>query len=141
MYCVKCGNKLVGNENYCISCGNLINYSVNEQVNVKKNGDKTISIVLGIFGIVGSLMFIFAPISLILSIVGLVYGIKVNKRVGNVLGIVLNIISLFLSLIISLIIFFALFFSWYTVRDGINNFWQEESYYEERVDYNNGRDF
>lgn len=103
MYCSNCGNKNEGN-NYCINCGNkLINSNNNDNINVIKedgSGLKTASIVLGILGIIGSLLIIFSPIAFIFSLIGLILGIIAAKKVRNVSGIVLNSIGLILSIII-----------------------------------------
>ena len=103
MYCSNCGKKNEGN-NYCTNCGNKLNNEDNNtnQIVVKKdcNGLKTASIVLGILGIVGSLLIIFSPISFTFSLVGLILGIIANKKIRNISGIVLSSIGLFLSFVI-----------------------------------------
>ena len=103
MYCSNCGTKNEGN-NYCVKCGNkLINISNNINNNVvpeEGSGLKTASIVLGILGIIGSILIIFSPISFVFSLIGLILGIVATKKVRNVSGIVLNSIGLVLSLII-----------------------------------------
>lgn len=111
MYCTNCGNKCNGG-NFCTRCGNKLeelkvdnttmNKGVNNKVVVKEenSGLKTASIVLGILGIVGSLMIVFFPVSFILSLIGLILGIVATKKVKNVVGIILNSVGLFLSIII-----------------------------------------
>ena len=120
MYCDNCGTRLTGNENYCFNCGKMVNKVSNsnvDKVNIStvnnsnnlNTGTKTASIVLGIISLVGILLFIFSPISLILSLIGLILGIKANRVSDNVAGIVINAIGLFLSLIITSIIIFLIY--------------------------------
>ena len=120
MYCDNCGTKLTGDENYCFNCGKKVNNVNNSDVgkanistvdnsNNLNTGTKTASIVLGIISLVGIFLVIFSPISLILSLVGLILSIKANKVTSNVAGIVINAIGLFLSLIITSIIVFILY--------------------------------
>ena len=120
MYCDNCGTKLTGDENYCFNCGKKVNNVNNSDVgkanistvdnsNNLNTGTKTASIVLGIISLVGIFLVIFSPISLILSLVGLILSIKANKVTNNVAGIVINAIGLFLSLIITSIIVFILY--------------------------------
>ncbi len=142
MYCDKCNTRLMGNENYCSYCGNKINKDFNNNYVVTDNktdvksteNSRSASVVLGIISLCGVLFFgIFAPISLVLSIVGLVLAIKANKNVKNAPGIILNSISLFLSFILTMIIFLALLFSFNIIKDA----WNDEikpSIYEEYND-------
>lgn len=102
MYCSNCGTKNDGN-NYCVKCGNKLvinNSNNNKDIKEEGNGLKTSSIILGILGIIGSVLIIFSPISFVFSLIGLILGIVATKKVRNVSGIVLNSIGLFLSLII-----------------------------------------
>ena len=95
MYCDNCGTKLTGDENYCFNCGKKVNNVNNSDVgkanistvdnsNNLNTGTKTASIVLGIISLVGIFLVIFSPISLILSLVGLILSIKANKVTSNV---------------------------------------------------------
>lgn len=115
VFCSECGKKINKGENFCTSCGakvenvNVKNDNVKkENVVVQKSGLRTASIVLGIIGIVFSLMVVLSPIAFILSVVGLILGICAVKRVRNVAGILLNSIGLFLSII--MVILFVLVF-------------------------------
>lgn len=136
MYCIKCGNKLVGNELYCTKCGEKVNSNVEVTVNKKSNSSKkTASIVLGILSLAGTFLIIFAPIAFILSIIGLILAIIANKKEDNVMGIILNsiglLISLFLSVIIILFFSFAINTSYDAITNYINNLWEEDNYIED----------
>ena len=120
MYCDNCGTKLTGNEKYCFNCGKKVNNVSNSNIDNTNmssvdnsdnlnTGTKTASIVLGIISLVGIFLVIFSPISLILSLVGLILSIKANKVTNNVAGIVINAIGLFLSLVITSIIVFLIY--------------------------------
>jgi phosphate/sulfate permease len=120
MYCSNCGKKLAKDVLYCPNCGEKTTEEVkgevisNEPITKDDNNSRReTSIVLGIIAIVGVFLVIFAPISFVLSIIGLVIGIKANKNTNNTIGIVLNSISLFLSAILCIVIvfFFWLFVS------------------------------
>ena len=113
MYCNKCGFYLNGTEKYCPNCGTH-NDIVNVDTSKSTENSRTASIVLGGLSLGGIFLVIFAPVSLILSIIGLIFAIKSNK---NTLGIILNVIGLFLSFILTAV--FALMI--YFVVDEINN--------------------
>ena len=107
MYCNQCGTKLTGSEKFCFHCGTEIkndNYNSVSTETKSSSGKKNASIILGIISLVGLFLIIFSPISVILSLIGLIIGIRAHKEVNNVAGIVINAISLFISLIITFII-------------------------------------
>ena len=110
MFCENCGTRLASDEKYCPNCGNEIkkNNIVTSQSKTESNGKKTASIVLGIISLAGIFFVVFSPISLILSLIGLIIGIKAHKETSNVAGIVLNAIGLFISVIITAIIAFII---------------------------------
>lgn len=112
MYCINCGNKIDGNDKYCIRCGNRldINNSNNRNIDDKKSysGKKIASIILGAFGIGFSILVIFAPIGLVLSVIGLIISFVVIKNEKNVIGIVLNLIGLLISLCICILFMFVI---------------------------------
>ncbi len=89
-YCIKCGNKLNGNEIYCIKCGHKI--ASNNMI--KKNNGATIA------GFVLSLISVItcgltSIIGLILSIIGLISSKKKNRKDGlAVAGIIISTIML-----------------------------------------------
>ena len=131
-FCENCGNKIDNNNNFCVNCGNKINRVNNNSLNVKNeesNWLKSASIVLGSISIVGCITLIFFPISIILSIIGLILGIIATKKGKNMLGIILNVIGLLLSILIIFII--VLFMG--TFR----NDEYEEDFYRDSYDYRN----
>ena len=110
MYCSNCASKLTGSEKYCPNCGNKINDNIKKQEYHSTEGIRTASIILGIIAAGGLSMLLFAPISLILSIIGLILAIKSSHNSKNLAGIIINSISLFISLIITLFITFVAIF-------------------------------
>ena len=145
MYCHNCNNRLYGTENYCPNCGVSLkeeNKAIVDNSNTVDNsteGSRSASIVLGGLSLGGVFLGIFAPISLILSIIGLVLAIKANKNVKNTIGIVLNGIGLFLSALITifiiLVIYFAIQVGTNTIPDII------DTYGEPIISNNRGEDF
>lgn len=138
MYCSNCGTKNEGNK-FCVKCGNKLNVvssnNTNDNVSVKKetSGLKTASIILGILGIVGALVVIFAPVSLILTIIGLILGIVATKKVKNVSGIVLNSVGLFLSIIMLGLFILVIMFA---TEEYDNNNYYDDSYYGSDSEFN-----
>lgn len=129
MHCRECGNKLMGSEKYCPNCGKIIDNSFTE-VKMVNDGDvkstensRSASIILGGISLGGVLLGIFAPISLILSLIGLVLAIKSNRNIKNTVGIVLNAIGLFLSFIITCIIALIIYFMVNTSKGIFDNLW------------------
>lgn len=145
MYCHNCNNRLYGTENYCPNCGvslkeeNKAIVDNSNNVDNSTEGSRSASIVLGGLSLGGVFLGIFAPISLILSIIGLVLAIKANKNVKNTIGIVLNGIGLFLSALITifiiLVICFAIQVGTNTIPDII------DTYGEPIISNNHGEDF
>ena len=135
MYCSECGKKLNGNENYCPECGKKRELEVvetNSSVsNTSSDNYRTTSIVLGIISLVGVLLVVFSPVSLILSIIGLVLAIKANKTVENVAGIILNGVGLFLSFIITAVMVFILSLAIHIYKYGVYDIGE---YLEEKVE-------
>lgn len=138
MFCSHCGEKVVEGNQFCTKCGERITnqmpttYVSNEDKSVE--GKRTASIVLGCLSLFGVFVLFLAPISFILSIIGLILGIKANKAVKNTAGIVLNAVSLFLSFILVCIIALLLLFTTSIIRNGpvdygnvIDNFIEEYS--------------
>lgn len=112
MYCNNCGKKLNGSEKYCPECGKKQEPEVISAVDNTTSGStenyRSTSIALGIIAIVGVLLVIFSPVSLILSIIGLILAIKSHKNNDNIPGLVLNGVGLFLSFIITGIMIFII---------------------------------
>lgn len=143
MYCSSCGSKINEDEKYCTKCGEKVNntFDVSTEHNINKSaeGYRTASIVLGTLSLVGVFIAIFAPIALILSIIGLILAIKSNKTYKNTAGIILNAIGLFLSFIITSIIALIIMFSYDIIKNNFNNFNIHE--YIEEYQENNGDKF
>ena len=136
MYCQNCGNKIIENNKFCTNCGTrLINNQTNEiNNNIKKDsGLKIASIILGVIGISTVLTFIFAPLGVIISIVGLILAICSSKKEKNSVGIILNIITLILSLIMSILLSLLII----NVVDEVNqnkDTWIDEFKYQDDID-------
>ena len=126
-FCINCGNPLnqnnqMNNQNQNMNYndnyqqapnmnynGNYqqapnMNYSYSYNNNKQSNGNYTASIILGVISIILALSFL--GMNLIISIIGLVLGIKAKKEKGP-LGMILNIIGLIIGLIIKAILVFA----------------------------------
>ena len=104
MYCEKCKNMVSNDYNYCPECGSkLVNQSVftEPDINPITENNRTLSLTLGIISLIGLSLFVFAPISLILSIIGLIFAIRANRFVKNTASIIINAISLCLSFLIT----------------------------------------
>ena len=133
MYCISCGNKIENNDKYCTRCGNRLNIDNNSfNNNVEKkgySGKKIVSIILGAFSIGFSMLIIFAPIGLVLSIIGLILSFVVINNENNVIGIVLNLIGLLISLCICLLFIFVIRYVVANVDSSvIDNFKYNENY-------------
>lgn len=108
MKCKNCGNEINKNSKFCSECGEKVSEieEVSGEVEekkeepVKKDGNRTASIVIGIIALVGDILIIFFPVSFVLSIIGLILAIIACKEVKNVAGIVLNSIALVLSILL-----------------------------------------
>ena len=106
MTCRNCNHTLKGEEKYCPNCG--CRTENNEAITIDNGNHSTenfrlASVILGILSLGGVCFFIFAPVSLILSVIGLIFAIKSHKNSNNTVGIVLNAVSLFLASIITMI--------------------------------------
>ena len=112
MYCNNCSTKLLGTEKYCPSCGILLKkgsgMTIITDEDRKIENKRIASIVLGIIALAGLGFFLFAPVSLILSIIGLVLAIKVNKVVRNTPSIIMNSVAIFISFCITSLIIFVI---------------------------------
>ena len=99
--CSYCGNELEQNETICMKCG----CAVKEQETKNKKSSKTSSpkaaLILGILGIIFA--WIFALIGHILSIIGIIIGIKEYKNTKKMTGLILSIIGEACSLLSSVL--------------------------------------
>ena len=147
MYCHNCNYHLYGTESYCPNCGTATNKEdstknvVIDDIDRTTENNRTVSIVLGSISLGGVFLCIFSPISLILSIIGLVLALKANKKVKNTVGIVLNSISLFLSAILTFIIVAIAFFIVHYGSEFIDDNPILDSYGEPIITNNYGEDF
>ena len=106
MECPNCKSKLRDSDKYCSECGVKVNKELIAPTDASTENIRSASVLLGIMSIVGVCLFIFGPISLILSIIGLIFALKSNKHVKNTPGIILNGIALLLSFVVTAIIAF-----------------------------------
>ena len=125
MYCQECGVTLTGNEKYCPNCGCKLNHdytSYNNEFDRTAENKRVASLVLGIISLCTVFIGIFAPIGLILAIIGLFLAIKANKKIPNTPAIIINAIGLFLSAIITIFITLIIIFSY----NAISNIWDNK---------------
>ena len=100
MYCSVCGKELLDKAVVCPNCGCLVKDKANS--NPFQTQSKTqISLILGIIGIISA--WLFALVGHIVSIIGIVYGIKDYKQTEKMSGLILSIIGEVCSLISSVI--------------------------------------
>ncbi len=100
MNCSNCQTKLMGSEKFCPNCGQRIGNEISTPVDKAVDGKRSASIVLGILSLIGVFFIVFAPLSFILGVIGLVLAIKANRQVNNIAGIVLNAVGALVSAII-----------------------------------------
>ena len=120
--CPKCGKELNDDVAFCTECGEALEVveAAPEAPKAapeapKAAPKKNVSKILGIVGIVASL---FIPLAgFIVSIIGIVLGVKEMKATGNKTGLILSIIGLVLSILcwIFNMIFSALFLPMFMV--------------------------
>ena len=96
--CPKCNAELNDDVVVCTECGEALEIVEATPVATPK---KSVSIILGIVGIV--LAFLFPLAGLIVSIIGIVKGVKEKKETGKKKGIIINVIGLILNLVIPVI--------------------------------------
>ena len=105
MYCRTCGKEVLDEAVVCIHCGCMLNTNTN--TNTEQNKKTNVATVLGILGIVFA--WLFALIGHILSITGIIIGIKEYRKTGKTTGLVLSIVGEIFSLFSSFLgIIFAL---------------------------------
>ena len=106
MKCISCNYSLKGDERYCPNCGyhtDKIEPLTIDNTHQSTENFRMASIILGVISLAGLSFLIFAPVSLILSILGLIFAIKSHRNSNNTVGIVINGISLFLASIITIV--------------------------------------
>lgn len=97
-FCSKCGKELADDAVFCTECGASTAPAAPAAPAVKSS---KASLVLGIVGIV--VAWLFALAGHIVSIIGIVLGVKEYKNTGNVIGLVLSIIGEVCAIINSLL--------------------------------------
>lgn len=98
-YCVHCGNEVADDAVVCMKCGCALSVQKTDTVETKKKSPA--SLILGILGIVFA--WFFALAGHVLSIVGIVLGIKEYKANGNMSGLVVSIVGEVCAIISSII--------------------------------------
>lgn len=124
MYCVSCGTERRQNSAYCSNCGRKFEVDTNissNNVDNKNTDNEVASIVLGVLGIAGSILIVFAPVAFILSLIGLIVAIINKKKKRSTAGIVLSSIGLFLSIVVLTIIIIIFNIIVNTVVDNTDN--------------------
>ena len=141
MYCINCGNRIDNDDKFCTRCGNKVNIENNARNNItEKNsysGKKIASIILGSISIFLSMLVIFAPLGLGVSIIGLILSFIVLRNEKNILGLVLNIIGFVISLFICIMFLFVIR---YVVTD-IDTNWLNDFDYRDNFDFEHGGRF
>ncbi len=102
-YCIHCGNEIKENAVVCVKCGCMVKYTNTNNIDLTTETSKKtqISLILGIIGIVFA--WLFALVGHIISIIGIVIGIKEYKETEKMTGLVLSIIGEVCSIISSII--------------------------------------
>lgn len=107
MYCTSCGKEILDEAVICPYCGCAVN---NKNISGKSKApvsnhtqqNKTqTSLILGIIGIISA--WIFALVGHIVSIIGIVFGVKEYKETGVITGLILSIIGESCAILSSLI--------------------------------------
>ena len=112
MYCSVCGKEVMDEAVICPSCGCMIKKDGIKTIGKSSGSDKKTqtSVILGIIGI--AFAWLFALIGHIVSIIGIILGIKEYKETEKMTGLILSIIgevcSIFSS-IIGAVVFSGLF--------------------------------
>lgn len=95
MFCQKCGKEIMDEAVICPGCGCMVKNAekpVVAEITAENTGTpKKTSMILGIIGIV--VAWLFALAGHVVSIIGIVLGIKEYKRSGKMTGLVLCIIG------------------------------------------------
>ena len=103
-YCTHCGNEVAEDAVVCMKCGCALSVQKNDttETNTADTKKKSkASLILGILGIVFA--WVFALVGHVLSIVGIVLGIKEYKVNGNMSGLVVSIVGEVCAIISSVI--------------------------------------
>ena len=98
-FCPNCGNEVNENAVICVKCGTSLTPGAEEAVSApatetatpKAKGGVSISLVLGILGIVFA--WLFALLGHILSIAGIITGVMEYKKTKNKVGLIVSIVG------------------------------------------------
>lgn len=109
-HCDHCGIEFEDSAAFCAECGHELK-AAPAPVEVKENpatAPVTISTVLGLVSLGSANLYI----SLIMSIIGIVMGVKEKKATGKKLGLILNIVALVLTVlgILAIVAYLILYF-------------------------------
>ncbi|MBQ3135168.1 MAG: hypothetical protein IJB75_05095 [Oscillospiraceae bacterium] len=89
-YCTKCGKELMDESVICVGCGCSVVENKNPQFAPATQKPKA-AMILGIVGIVFA--WLFALVGHIVSIIGIVVGIKEYKTTEKMTGLILSIVG------------------------------------------------
>ncbi len=98
MYCPKCGAEFKPNAVACSNCGFSITGKRSAPVEEEK---VSVALILGIIGIVFA--WLFTLIGHIVSIIGIVFGVKESEATGKYAGLILSIIGEVCAVVSSII--------------------------------------
>lgn len=101
MYCSVCGKEIREGAVICPGCGCMVNQKSTAQTKNPSQKQASASVILGIIGIVFA--WLFALVGHIVSIIGIVRGIKEYKTSDKMTGLVLSIIGEVCSIFSSII--------------------------------------
>ncbi len=101
MYCPVCGKEIREEAVICPGCGCAVNGKAQAPAGNQTQKEAQVSVILGIIGIVAA--WLFALAGHIVSIVGIVFGVREYKSSGKMTGLVLSIIGEVCSVISSLL--------------------------------------
>ena len=103
MFCSVCGKEVMDEAVICPNCGCMIKKdSIKSNGNPFASGKKaSVSVILGIIGIVFA--WLFALVGHIVSIIGIIFGIKEYRETEKMIGLILSIIGEVCSIFSSII--------------------------------------
>ena len=103
MYCSKCGKEVLDEAVICPNCGCMIKKGSIKTARNSSSGEigTHTSAILGVIGIIFD--WIFALIGHVVSITGIIYGVKEYKETEKTTGLILSIIGEIFSIISSAI--------------------------------------
>ena len=101
MYCSVCGKEINDNAVICTGCGCSVKRPASQDEAKKESTKTSASLILGIAGIIFA--WFFALVGHILSVTGIILGIKEYKTTEKMTGLVLSIIGEVCSIFSSII--------------------------------------